>query len=162
MNIDKLFWKWVPCVSVGPFKFGTPIHNYLEQYELYEEDDYYRLANEKRLFPKLNSWDHFKDRNQYLTLKYDHSFIIYTKNFLIDDISIRTYLYYNNCDIIWKQLDEVMKIIGRSSWDYEDSQEIEDQSQQMYIFYDLGLTLWTFEGKVENASCDDGTGWVKE
>jgi hypothetical protein len=163
MSINKIFWKWVPCVSVGPFQFGTPINNYVKQYELYEEDEYYRLTGEKRYFSKLcNFCNNFKDVSEYLTLKYDHSFTIYTKKSLINDIRIETYLYYNNCDIIGKSLDKVIKIIGRSSWDDEDSQDVIDQVQQIYYFYDMGLTLWTFEGKVVTAFCDDGKDWIKE
>jgi hypothetical protein len=111
MNIDKSFWQWVPCVSVGPFQFGTPINNYVKQYELYEEDEYYRKTGEEKVSPKLcDICDEFENVNEFLTLQYDHSFTIYTKNFLIDDIRIETYLYYKNHDIIFNSIHNVMKI----------------------------------------------------
>jgi hypothetical protein len=163
MKIDKSFWLWVPCVSVGPFRFGTSINNYVKQYELYEEDEYYRQTDEKKSIPKLcNLSNEFKNVKEFLTLQYNHSFTIYTKNLLIDDIRIETYLYYNNQDIIGNSLDNVMKIIERSSWDFEDSQEIDDDCiQQIYHFYDLGLTVWTSNEIVVTAFCDDGTAWIK-
>jgi hypothetical protein len=157
--IDTEYWQWIPCISIGPFKIGTSIFDYIKKEGLIEVEEY-----RKKLWnTECNSNFYLsEDENAFLIPKYDFSFIIYTEKNLITYFLVETYLYYNNCDIIWKPLAEVMKIIGRSSWDDEDSQEVEDRIQQMYYFYDIGLILWTFEDKVESACCNDGTLWVKE
>jgi hypothetical protein len=149
------FWTWIPCISIGPFNFGTPIALYTDKYKLMEHDTYSKLAFGKKGLPK---WMHLKNgyENAYILPKFGFAFTIYTKHEIIDDIRIETYLYYNNHDIICNSIHNVMKIIGRESWDDEDSQEIDDCIQQIYYFYDLGLTLWTLDNKVVTAFCNNG------
>jgi hypothetical protein len=156
--IDIPFWTWKPCISIGPFKFGKPIDNYIEKYNLCENDVYSELTFGKEKFP---TWMHTKSdvepfENSYIIPEYDFAFVIYTKYEIIDNIGVETYLYYNNKDIIDTSLEEAMKIINRTSWDKMDTQEVIDDMQNIYYFYDLGLTLWTLDGKVVSASCDNG------
>jgi hypothetical protein len=152
--IDIPFWTWVPCISIGPFRFGEPISQYIEKYKLVEIDSYSELV----LGENFYEWMRLKksSENAYIIPHYDFAFTIYTKNEIIDTIGIDTYLYYNNQDIIGISLEYAMKIIKKSVWDEMDQQEVLDDIQNIYYFYDLGLTLWTLDNKVVTASCNNG------
>jgi hypothetical protein len=162
--IDIQFWTWLPSVLVGPFKFGTSIDDYIGKYGLCEYDTYCELNFGKGHYYK---WSYGNDtsyyfENAYLIPQYDFAFVIYTTNGLIDNIAVETYLYYNNHDIIDTTIDEAMRIINRSTYDKVESQEMNDGIQQIYYFYSMGLTLWTRDGKVVTAFCNDGKEWMKD
>ena len=152
--IDIPFWTWVPKVSLGPFHIGKSIKDYLKQYNLCDEDEF----NAKE-YPGLKL-DGFQDMpERYIIPTYDSSFVIFTKNGIIDEFRIETYLYYNGQDIIMSPIAKAMEIIGRKSYDDTSREEIIDEKQDVYYYYDLGLSLWTLDNVVVTAFCDDGTGW---
>ncbi len=157
--IDIPFWTWVPKVSVGPFRFGESIENYIKQYDVWDEYEYDRLSCPKEELEQLKRMHElgrvFKYSNSYIIPKYEHSFIINTEDKIIVSIRIETYLYYNNQDIIMAPLEKAMKIIGRTKWDSEDKQEFLGELKHIYYFDDLALSLWTLDNQVVTAYCDD-------
>jgi hypothetical protein len=152
--VDISFWTWIPCISIGPFKFGEPIDQYIERYKLVENDTYSELVLREGFY----DWMRLKNdsENAYVIPHFDFAFTIYTKHNLIDTLGIDTYLYYNKQDIIYTSLEEAMKIINRPTWDKMEQQEVIDDMQNIYYFYDLGLTLWTLDNKVVTAFCNNG------
>jgi hypothetical protein len=156
---NKNQWTWIPCQSIGNFNIGVSIFDYMNDFHLIEVEEY------RKSLWKDGYKEHIKfsmDENEFLIPQYDFSFIIYTKKYLIEYFQIETYLYYNGHDIIYSSLEDVLKIINRSSWDKKDSLEIDNNIQHIYYFYDMGLTLWTLDGKVVTAFCDDGKIWMKD
>ena len=153
--IDIPFWTWVPRVSVGPFQFGKPITNYLKQYNLCDEREINAIE-----YPdsKLDLLPYTSER--YVIPTYDSSFVIFTTKGIVDDFRVKTYLYFNGQDIILSTIEKAMEIIGRKDYDDTSTEEIIDEIQNVYYFYDLGLSLWTLDNVVVTAFCDDGTDWV--
>jgi len=156
--IDISFWTWIPNVSVGPFRFGTPITNYLKRYSLCDGDEYNTLTYPDLKLKSLQS-EGFEKMNQYIIPTYDSAFTVYTTSGVIDEFRLETYLFYNCQDIIMTSIEEAMEIIGRSDYDDERTEEVIDEIQRVFYFYDLGLSLWTQDGVVVTAFCDDGTRW---
>jgi hypothetical protein len=152
---EPIFWTWVPKISFGPFKFGDSIKNYIDVYNLYEEDTYSELTLGKEKFPE---WMRQKigPENVYLIPKYDFAFSIYTLYSKIIHVCVETYFYYNNQNVLGTSLEKAMQIIGCPSWNKIDSENVLGTTENKYNFDALGLTLWTFNNKVVTVYCDNG------
>jgi hypothetical protein len=162
MKKTSEFWTWYPCISVGPFYFGDNINKYIKRYDIRNKDTCKNSVWIGTKYPRLKDIGAFKNTDEFFIPKFGSAFTIYTNNNLIDDIRIETYLYYNKKDIIYVTIDEAMKIINRSTWDELSSAEVIDDIQQVYRFYDMGLSLWVLDGKVVTAFCDNGTRWKND
>lgn len=159
---DFTFWNWEPLKSLGPFEFGHHIDEYISKFHLINHDEYVDEvfgAND----PQTRYYsDIFEDQKEFLIPKFEFDFSLYTKNDILFSIFQSMFLYYNGEDLIEQPLAKAMEIIGRIAWDSESSAEIGDDVQFMYTFYDLGLTLWTLDGIVVSAVCDDGTAYLDD
>jgi len=152
--IDIPFWTWIPTVSIGPFRFGMPISEYIKRYNLRDEDEFNASEYpELKLKTLQEIFGGFRNINQYTIPTYGLNFSIYTENGIIDEFKVETYLYYNGQDIIMSPLEKAMEIIGRNVYDGTDREEISDEMQEIYYFDDLGLSLWTLDNVVVTAFC---------
>ncbi len=157
--IDTVFWTWVPRMSLGPLRFGARIDEYLRLYPIYSDTDYCNLHRNEKYYSTIKSIQEIAQIDgitEYRIPEFDYSFTIYTRNNLIDSFRVETYLYYKGHDIVWASLEKAMEIIGRTTWDKTEPQMVLDDLQQIYYFDDLGLTLWTLDGKVVTAFCHAG------
>jgi hypothetical protein len=150
-NIEQ--WQWIPCKSIGHFTIGTSIFDYIDHDNLVSVEKY-RECLWKTEYRTYKSFS--ENESEFLIPQYDFSFIIYTYKNFITHFLVETYLYYGNNDIIGTPIDKVMNIINRTDYDKKDSMEIMDTIQQIYYFYDIGLSIWTLDGIVTTAFCDNG------
>lgn len=123
--------NWEPLVSVGPFKFDTPIQKYIEPYNLH----FVEAADD------TVNWD------TYAT--YDEDIYIDTEDSKIVGISCYTNLYYKGINIIGLSLSKVREILGSED-------EVGDQlGEKIPIeYYTLSLQLWVQNGYITNVTCN--------
>lgn len=130
--------KWIPNESLGVFKLGDKISNYLKKYNL----------NFEKYFGELVvSYE--------LSSPYICSFV---KNNIIESISAYEEFIYRNVNFIGKHIDSLIPLLP-TDYEYDTSIEYDDGSVQTPVeFTDFGLTLWLDEeDKVLYASIYDVT-----
>lgn len=152
-KVNTKIFEWIPTVSVGPFKIGDPIEQYVKQYELVDEIVYEKQSNAPKKcidFLKRTAFCPV-----YYTLKYGASFIIYCDNDgHIENFRLENYLYFHNQNLISRSLDETIDTLHKK-WDEEETVEVIDETQNVYYFFSLGLSLWTRNERIITAFCSD-------
>ena len=128
-------YNWVPNVSVGEFRFGTPVSDYV---------DVGRVT--KRTYdPELGGGDWYADEN-------DDPVITVDEHGLINDILCYDGLFYRGRNLIGLHIEEVVKVLGQSPDEYGEPVELDDDDVQITAeFEDLGLQLWLRDGVAVSA-----------
>lgn len=128
--------KWNPLKNVGPFKINTSIDDYIEKYNLKKTE------NGK------------KDKTNWITYREINSNIsIHVENNRIVSIACYKYCFYNDVNIIGLTINDFKNLINKTPDDNIDTIEIENETQYVYEFEDLGCQVWERSGKIVTIFC---------
>lgn len=131
MKVDS--WMWIPGKSVGPFQFGAEARTVIHQFGL------------RKLEPAcLNAfWDTYEIPGLESRIS--------TEQDRISSINCWDRLFYHKVDILTLNLDEVRFILGPE----EEAESIGETALMAVYYRHLGLTLWTENGWVNSATCEE-------
>jgi hypothetical protein len=125
----KDWFVWDPKVSVGPFKFGVIIHQYLTRYNLHLVEAATEPVN----------WDTYADAQEGIYIDVEDSKII--------AISCYEHFFHEGKDIIGMTLDDIKEYLGNPS---EIGDVVGDKTPVEY--YDLGLQVWLRDNRVTDVT----------
>jgi len=128
-------YEFIPGISVGPFKFGSPISTYLDKYIC----QYYPAESEV-------GWESYVFKKPLIN--------VYTENGLIHAIKCEKFCIIGRVNIIGMDLISLVKTLGVN---YDFSEKIfidsDDGYQDVFDFDKFGLQVWVVESKVVTVFC---------
>lgn len=126
---QRSLFVWDPMISVGPFKFDTEIHDYLEEYKLELIEEATEPVN----------WDTYSDSEK--------NIYISTENSRIISISCYENLFYEETDLIGMSFESIKNRFGEpNKIDYEIGGKIPVE------YYSLGLQIWLENDRVSDVT----------
>ena len=135
MNISSnRYWK--PRCAVGSINFGA-------------DEESLMSTSLKRIHDEegdLTGWNVYGDETR---------FRVYCENKSIISISVHDQLLFKGVNLIAMTLDELKNELNSEGTDGENV-EMPDGPQQVWQFEEYGLQIWTSNGIVITAICDDG------
>lgn len=130
-------WVWTPAVGVGPFRYGEHIAAMEAEFCL------------EPVIDKCDSnWDEYRVKGS------DNS--IYTEHGLIVSVSCDDMFVFEGTNLIGISEEELISIFKGINYCIGTGVEYDDNSVQYPFEYDeLGLMVWTEDGRVVSASAID-------
>ena len=127
--------------SIGDFKFGTPVSDYISAYEYnyIERTDKYEESRDFYVIPSIG-----------LDLTVDESN-------LITDIICNKYCYWEDTNLIGLNIDKLIDLIDIKPDKIEKMtvclNQDDVQNQTVYDFDSLGIIVWTYRKKIRRIIC---------
>lgn len=133
----SISWDWVPNERVGPFVFGKMISGFVRAFSL-------RLENN-------GAPDEFA--RDYYSMP-DEDVDIYFEEERIEHLDVSQTLTFFGRNIIGMEKGELDAVLGIAPDDVDEIELGEDgDPHEVLSYFDLGLQLWLYHGKVDNAAC---------
>jgi hypothetical protein len=131
MNIVENHWELEPFSKVGPFRLGSDVNEYIENY-------------------KLSIWPLESENPEDFTfyIEGNHSFLATDQYKKITSITCKEECNYKGVNLIGRSLEEV-EILLQAKAAYDDQM----CDQEIYVVDELGLMLWVDNKIVVTVNC---------
>jgi len=139
--MKEIIWNWTPRVSVGPFRFGDPIDDYIDRFKLTRFHD----ELEKRFEFDWETYDVPGHRVQ-----------IHVKEKKIESVACYETCLFDGFNLIGATIESVVEKLGHAPNEIGEAIEIGDEFQTTAEFASIDLQLWLRPNKtVASAFCSE-------